>query len=277
MLPFPSAANVSNVTRGVWMWRLPLKHLNNKKDSILILDCEGVNNYNKNISADLYLFCMIISTVFGVILGHARIDSLLSDRLYKTDHDLKAKRFSLINKYIEKIKTLAEIKIYGSNSILLNSDLFINKLIEVEERMNQYNDPEILFNEIRSIHSSNDQNDQASRQESLSVEMKKKVGRIVDRIYREERITESIDPNEHSELQMELEQCENEECCRLADCINITHSKRFCSSKRQGNYYRYNNEVDTMVCDACRELANISRTSIKCRDCGKIRRTVSVR
>lgn len=484
LLPFQSGANVSNVTRGVWMWRLPLKHLNNKKGSILLLDCEGVNSYNKNISADLYLFCMIISTVFGVILGHARVDSLLSDRLYdglfrfeqmktpyilpnlwlvplglprlrdngqiiseyewlqkvfsskvagdtlsktdseileqrfkyiqeklrridvanithlpnvfkeddymiddlftllrdkshedyyksiysaierftlsagkrlpgsssptlfvrpaelaqlmndlidvinkdkipnpdgligkyllrrfndevviqkeaefkkelilyaedyakknlkkreteieknKNDNDLKEKRNSLINKYIEKMKKLAETKIYGSNSILLNSDLFINNLNQVAERMNHYTDPEILFNEIRSIYSSDNQNDQEGRQERLSVEMKKKMNRIIDRIYREERINESF---EQSELEIELERCGN--CGRSADCVNINHSKEFCPSKREGNYYRYNNEDDTMVCDACRETENISRTSIRCRNCGANRRMTSV-
>jgi hypothetical protein len=484
LLPFQSAVNTSNVTRGVWMWRLPLKHLNNKKGSILILDCEGVNSYNKNISADLYLFCMLISTVFGVILGHGRVDSLLSDRLYnglsrfeqmktpcvlpnlwlvpldlprlkdngkvisefewvqkvfssniaegtlsktdtevlearfnyireklrkidvanitylphvfkeddfmiddlftmlreksneeyykslyaaierftlsagkrlpgsssptlfvrpaelaqlindlidvinkdkisnpdeligkyllqrfkdevviqketeykkelllytedygkknlkkketdieknKANNDLKDKRNFLINKYIEQMKKLAETKIYGSGSILLNSDLFINNLNEVIERMNHYSDPEILFNEIRSIHNSNDQNDQTSRQERLSGEMRKKMERIIDRIYREERINESL---EQSELQIELEQCKR--CGRSADCINITHSKKFCPSKRKGNYYRYNNEPDTMVCNACRELENISRTSIKCRNCGANRGIASV-
>jgi len=44
LFPFQSGANVSNVTRGVWMWRLPLKHLNNKKGFILLLDSEGVNS-----------------------------------------------------------------------------------------------------------------------------------------------------------------------------------------------------------------------------------------
>ena len=75
---FRSGQNVSSVTDGIWMWRTPLKSPNQnlKKGSILLLDCEGMDDFDKNRSDNFYLFCMIISTAFAVILRPPRAASV---------------------------------------------------------------------------------------------------------------------------------------------------------------------------------------------------------
>lgn len=490
VLPFRSEVDGSNVTRGVWMWRQPLKHLNGKRGSILLLDCEGVNSYNEHMSADLYLFCMMISTVFGVILRQARVDRQLGVRLHdalncfeamqtpcilpnlwlvplelprlkhsgrhvselewiqtvfsskvagdtlsKAESDLLEERFknireklrkvdvanitylphdfkeneykindlfrmlrekpnkdyyqslraaierftlsagkrlpgsssstlfirpgelaqfmqelicvinrdkkpnadeligrhllrrfndevvieqkvkfedvllryaidyaknnlkkietgktvtnqasieaektttydaltekrnALIREYSEKMKQLAETKIYGSDSILLRSDLYMRRLTEVAEQMNQYNEPEIFINRMRNIYYNlTDRNNEEGGQEELSPEIEKKLKKKIDDIYYEERVNESL---KESELEVDLERCKN--CGRLAGRCTMVHSVEYCKSGRIGNYYRYNNEADIMVCDACRETTSILKTPIKCSKCGQRR------
>ena len=482
LLPFQSSSDFIKVTRGVQMWRFPLKHLNNgKKGSILLLDCEGVNSYNQKISADLYLFCMIISTVFGFAFQLARIDYQVGDRLYQTlsrfekmktpsilprlwlvplelphlkhggkqiseyqwvetvfsekiageelplqdkrnlarqfqyirgklqkidvanitylpnyfkDDDrtmsdmysalreqanseyytylkaaverftqsagkrlpgsssptlffrpveltqfmsdlidvinqdkepnpdeligryllkrfidevaiqkrvefrrdllqyaenyatnnlkkeeeaterqntndkLRLKRMSLIDEYINLLEKQAEEKIYGSNSILLKSTLFNEKLQDIRKQMEVYDDPEILFEEVRRKHTSGNQNAQTANLDALSPEMRKKIDRIIDRIDREKRIDDSINPEHKRELAVDVEKCEN--CGRSNDFINITHKKTVCT-EGGGNYYRYNDERDRMVCNACRKIENIKPTKIRCRNCGRDR------
>ncbi|CAF1348721.1 unnamed protein product [Rotaria sordida] len=85
LLWFRSGAGTNGVTQGVWMWCEPLRHPDQDeqtKGSILVLDCEGMDNLDENTAANLYFFCMIISTAFVVVLRPARIDRFQCDRLY---------------------------------------------------------------------------------------------------------------------------------------------------------------------------------------------------
>ncbi|CAF4716856.1 unnamed protein product, partial [Rotaria magnacalcarata] len=80
---FRSGAGATGVTHGVWMWDEPLQHSDkNLKGSILVLDCEGMGDLDQDTGANLYLFCMIMSTVFAVVLRPPRVDSSLCGRLY---------------------------------------------------------------------------------------------------------------------------------------------------------------------------------------------------
>jgi hypothetical protein len=106
---FQSGGGTNGVTQGVWMWCEPLQHLDetgNKHGSIMILDCEGMGDLDENTGANLYLFCMIMSTAFAVVLRPARIDKYQCDRLYhallrfesmRTQHVLIIYRTSKIN------------------------------------------------------------------------------------------------------------------------------------------------------------------------------------
>ena len=49
---------------------------------MLLLDCEGMNQLNENRNANVYLFCMIISTAFAVILRLPRADFQQWEYLY---------------------------------------------------------------------------------------------------------------------------------------------------------------------------------------------------
>lgn len=80
--PFRSSNNVKNVTEGIWMWRWPLKDPKNHKGSILLLDCEGISHLDETRSSYLYVFCMIISTAFTVILRPPRVDHGQCDRIH---------------------------------------------------------------------------------------------------------------------------------------------------------------------------------------------------
>ncbi|CAF3620356.1 unnamed protein product [Rotaria sp. Silwood1] len=85
LLWFRSGAGTNGVTQGVWMWSEPLRHPDQDektKGSILILDCEGTDNLDENTGANLYFFCMVVSTAFAVVLRPARIDRFQCDRLY---------------------------------------------------------------------------------------------------------------------------------------------------------------------------------------------------
>ncbi|CAF1282609.1 unnamed protein product [Rotaria sp. Silwood1] len=82
---FRSGVNPDGITRGVWMWCEPLYHPDdheNKKGSILVLDCEGMGDLDETTGANLYLFCMIMSTAFCVLLRPARIEKDQCERLY---------------------------------------------------------------------------------------------------------------------------------------------------------------------------------------------------
>ena len=95
---FRSGSGPNGLTHGVWMWREPLQHPDGKTNgSILILDCEGMGDLDETTGANLYFFCMIISTAFAVILRPPRVDRFQCDRLYhalqrfevmKSDHVL---------------------------------------------------------------------------------------------------------------------------------------------------------------------------------------------
>ena len=481
LYPFRSGHNVQNVTDGIWMWRTPLKSLNqsNKKGSILLLDCEGMNQLNENRNANVYLFCMIISTAFAVILRPPRANfqqweylynallrfkqmktpcvlpklwlvplelphltdnnktisssewvkkvfslnesadmlsiaeyeklrerynfiqemlpnidvanicslpgEFLNDKLkcnelftllrttssedyykclcttidrflgsrgkrlpgtssvplfvrpaelaqliidlidvtntdsmpnpdqvigkylltrfddeivkqkqigfeqallsyadrYVKEHikgkqterekeesknKLNEERDRLMKHYISVMRRLAETKIYGYNSILLESEAFQEKLIKAKENMSHYREPDTFMEAVQNVFDTGIPNEQ----ESLSTETREKLNKLLDRILREEHINDSIDPETQRELQVELEQCPK--CHRPAGTVNLVHAKEDCDSGRNGNYYRYNYVKDQMVCDACRKLTKITATDVKCTRCGALRR-----
>ncbi|CAF3688894.1 unnamed protein product [Rotaria sp. Silwood1] len=84
---FRSGAGSTGVTHGVWMWSEPLQHPEeNQTGSILVLDCEGMGDLDQNTGTNLYVFCMIMSTVFAVVLRPSRVDSSLCERLYNALH-----------------------------------------------------------------------------------------------------------------------------------------------------------------------------------------------
>lgn len=82
---FRSGAGSNGVTQGVWMWCEPLLYYDEKEKksgSVMILDCEGMGDLDENTGANLYLFCMVISTAFSVVLRPPRIDKSQCDRLF---------------------------------------------------------------------------------------------------------------------------------------------------------------------------------------------------
>ncbi|CAF1066971.1 unnamed protein product [Rotaria sordida] len=79
--PFRSGCGAAGVTHGVWMWADPLPHPSGE-GSVMLLDCEGMGDINEHLGANLYLFCMIISTSFAIVLRPPRIQRAQCDRLY---------------------------------------------------------------------------------------------------------------------------------------------------------------------------------------------------
>ncbi|CAF3672978.1 unnamed protein product [Rotaria sp. Silwood1] len=94
---FQSGGDPNGVTHGIWMWCEPLRHPDQEKNgSILILDCEGMGDLDENTGANLYFFCMIISTTFAVILRPPRVDRFQCDRLYHALHRFEIMKSSYI-------------------------------------------------------------------------------------------------------------------------------------------------------------------------------------
>lgn len=86
---FQSGIDPNGITKGVWMWREPLQHPGDteyKKGSILILDCEGMGDLDENTGSNLYLFCMVVSTAFSIILRPPRIEKNQCNRIYEALH-----------------------------------------------------------------------------------------------------------------------------------------------------------------------------------------------
>ena len=83
--PFRSGAGSSGLTQGIWMWTKPLHHYDHKtgkKGSVMVLDCEGMGDLDETTGANLYLFCMLMSTTFAVVLRPSRVDRYQCERLY---------------------------------------------------------------------------------------------------------------------------------------------------------------------------------------------------
>ncbi|CAF2580867.1 unnamed protein product [Rotaria sp. Silwood2] len=136
--------------------------------------------------------------------------------------------------------------------------------------MDEYRDLELLTEKIRSTFSTNDQHDYEKKQKIFSDDTEQRLEKIAERINRENRINASING---SEPQVHLEQCS--ECGCTGGIVSIIHSKEVCSSKRNENNYRYNDQENVMVCDACRKLEKISVTKIECSKCGIERKIIS--
>lgn len=82
---FRSGAGSAGLTQGVWMWTKPLCHFDHKgrkKGSVMVLDCEGMGDLDETTGANLYLFCMLMSTTFAVVLRPSRVDRYQCERLY---------------------------------------------------------------------------------------------------------------------------------------------------------------------------------------------------
>lgn len=95
--PFRSGAGITRVTHGVWMWSEPLRHPDKgQQGSVLVLDCEGMGDLDKDTSDNLYLFCMIMSTAFAVVLRTVRVDRHLYDELYQALRRFKDMRTAYV-------------------------------------------------------------------------------------------------------------------------------------------------------------------------------------
>ncbi|CAF1061898.1 unnamed protein product [Adineta steineri] len=95
--PFLSGRSSTRVTQGIWMWSEPLSHLDeNQQGSILVLDCEGMGEADEQTGKNLYLFCMLMSTAFAVVLRTGRVDRFLYEDLYYALHRFKAMRSSYV-------------------------------------------------------------------------------------------------------------------------------------------------------------------------------------
>ena len=128
-------------------------------------------------------------------------------------------RDRLIECYISEMRRLAETKIYGYNSVLLESELFQEKLTKAKENMNRYREPDAFMEAVQNFYDTGISNDQ----EILSTETREKLNKLLDRILREKRINDSIDPEAQRELQVELEQCPKRH--HAAGTVNLVHAK----------------------------------------------------
>lgn len=96
---FRSGAGSNGVTQGVWMWSEPLRDPNqNEKTagSILILDCEGLDNIDEKIAVDLNFFCMMISTAFVIVLRPVCLHRSQCDYLYHALNRVETMKLSHI-------------------------------------------------------------------------------------------------------------------------------------------------------------------------------------
>ncbi|CAF1369888.1 unnamed protein product [Adineta steineri] len=132
--PFKSGDDPKGITHGVWMCARPLKNPNKKRGSILILDCEGMGGNDVKTNNNLYLFCMIVSSVLAVVLRPARIDREQCDRLYD-----ELCRFQHMQSPCILPSTWLvplELPILKCNDQVVSSDQWIEKIFTVDESSN---------------------------------------------------------------------------------------------------------------------------------------------
>ncbi|CAF4476624.1 unnamed protein product [Rotaria sp. Silwood2] len=140
---FRSGAGTNGVTHGVWMWSEPLRHPDQDektKGSILILDCEGTDSLDENTGANLYFFCMIVSTAFAVVLRPARIDQFQCDRLYDALNRFEVMKslHVLPNMWLLPLDlpTFLHIDRDTGDDIEISKDEWLHRIFSVDEERN---------------------------------------------------------------------------------------------------------------------------------------------
>lgn len=132
--PFRSGAGLRGVTHGVWMWCEPLNHRDeNQSGSILVLDCEGMLDFDENTAANLYLFCMIMSTAFAVVLRPARVDHLQLDRLYHALRRFKDMRipYVLPNLWLVAMDMPVFVRNDEEGDIIISKDEWLKEALSI--------------------------------------------------------------------------------------------------------------------------------------------------
>ncbi|CAF0911486.1 unnamed protein product [Didymodactylos carnosus] len=205
------------------------------------------------------------------------------DELNATNTKMRDIRNRLITKYLGTVVGLARYQIYGLDSNLSegydNVDqqkqallglpkLVQDELINLQAQMNRYQEPELLIEQTRTTLAVKDLHRQQQEERTLLEEIKKKLENKRDLVFRQKRINISL-KNANS-VRVGLAPCS--QCGRVGGAVNITHPKQDCTSHRTGNYYYYHNDNDRMVCDACREIKQISTTGVECSRCGAARK-----
>ena len=146
-ISFQSGAGSRGLTQGVWMWAEPLHHPDHssRKGSIMILDCEGMGDLDEITGANLYLFCMLMSTTFAVVLRPSRVDRYQCERLVYalTRFENMKARYVLPNVFLVALE-LPEFVASDPNSgdQLISKDEWIANIFRVDETTNYLSDKE---------------------------------------------------------------------------------------------------------------------------------------
>ncbi|CAF4655614.1 unnamed protein product [Rotaria magnacalcarata] len=137
LLPFKSGDDPRGVTNGVWMWSEPLKDPNRKRGSILVLDCEGMGGNDVTVNNNLYLFCMIVSSVLTLVLRPARIDRDQCNRLHDELQRFVNMRSPCVLPHTYLVPL--ELPVLKCNDQEVNSDEWINRIFTINDPNNTLN------------------------------------------------------------------------------------------------------------------------------------------
>ena len=117
-----SGFKIGEKMEGIWIWGKPIELSDDIK--LLILDCQGINNDNKdtanNINYKLFMLSVLLSTSLVYVTKGELTDNLINDFLFFTD---LSKKINISDEDKNQLNTIDNLKEYFPDIFIINDTL----------------------------------------------------------------------------------------------------------------------------------------------------------
>ena len=117
-----SGFKIGEKMEGIWIWGKPIELSDDIK--LLILDCQGINNDNKdtanNINYKLFMLSVLLSTSLVYVTKGELTDNLINDFLFFTDLSTK---INISDEDKNQLNTIDNLKEYFPDIFIINDTL----------------------------------------------------------------------------------------------------------------------------------------------------------
>ncbi len=117
-----SGFKIGEKMEGIWIWGKPIELSDDIK--LLILDCQGINNDNKdtanNINYKLFMLSVLLSTSLVYVTKGELTDNLINDFLFFTDLSTK---INISDEDKNQLNTIDDLKEYFPDIFIINDTL----------------------------------------------------------------------------------------------------------------------------------------------------------
>ena len=117
-----SGFKIGEKMEGIWIWGKPIELSDDIK--LLILDCQGINNDNKdtanNINYKLFMLSILLSTSLVYVTKGELTDNLINDFLFFTDLSTK---INISDEDKNQLNTIDDLKEYFPDIFIINDTL----------------------------------------------------------------------------------------------------------------------------------------------------------